>query len=270
MLDTEALNPRTAHLDQMSAQEMVTAFQVENRRAVDAVEAALPEIAAAVEAAAQALRQGGRIFYVGCGTSGRIAAQDAAECPPTYGTDPGQVVAILAGGPSAMVRAAEGAEDSAEEGVRDLDAYAVTAGDLVIGISASGNARYVCAALERARALGARTVSVSSNKTAKIAAIAEIVITTPTGAEAVAGSTRMKAGTAQKLVLNMISTGAMVLTGHVMGNLMINLKPTNEKLRHRMIGIVSHLTGLPEDDSEALLEASGWNIRAACSLHPES
>ena len=262
MLDTEKRNPRTLLLDRMSSEEMVSVFQEENRVAVEALTPALPSIARAIDAAASALTDGGRILYVGCGTSGRLAAQDAAECPPTYGTAPEQVVAVLAGGASALVKASEGAEDSAEDGAKAIRENGVCAKDIVIGISASGGAAYVLGALRAAHAAGATTVSVTSNADAPISAASDIVIYTPTGPEPVTGSTRMKAGTAQKLVLNMISTGAMVKTGHVISNLMVNLKPTNRKLRARMIRIVSVLADCPEAIAERRLEQRNWSIRS--------
>lgn len=267
MLDTEKRNPRTLLLDRMSSDEMVSVFQEENRVAVEALTPALPMIARAIDAAAQALAEGGRILYVGCGTSGRLAAQDAAECPPTYGTDPGQVVAVLAGGASALVKASEGAEDSAADGASALQERQVSPKDVVVGISASGGAAYVLGALRAARFAGAKTISVTSNADAPISAEADIAICTPTGAEPVTGSTRMKAGTAQKLVLNMISTGAMVKTGHVISNLMVNLKPTNRKLRARMIRIVSVLAECPEEIAEQRLEQHHWSIRSVLAAN---
>lgn len=267
MLDTEKRNPRTLLLDRMSSDEMVSVFQEENRVAVEALTPALPMIARAIDAAAQALAEGGRILYVGCGTSGRLAAQDAAECPPTYGTDPGQVVAVLAGGASALVKASEGAEDSAADGASALQERQVSPKDVVVGISASGGASYVLGALRAARLVGAKTISVTSNADAPISAEADIAICTPTGAEPVTGSTRMKAGTAQKLVLNMISTGAMVKTGHVISNLMVNLKPTNRKLRARMIRIVSVLAECPEEVAEQRLERYHWSIRSVLAAN---
>lgn len=251
------------HLDQMSTSEMLQVIHQENQRSVEAVGEALSAIEKAVDAAASALEQGGRILYIGAGTSGRIAAMDAAECPPTFGVPYDQVVAIMAGGDAAFRKAAEGVEDSAEAGKLDLLAQNPSSKDFVMGISASGNAAYVVRALETARELGCKTAALSSNEECKIGKIAEIFIYTDTGAEVVTGSTRMKAGNAQKLVLNMISTGAMVKTGKVCENLMINLRPTNQKLRERMIRITTQLASVSAEKAEELLEKAQWKIRDA-------
>ena len=263
MLRTEARNPATAHLDRATTPEMLRLIDEANRRSVDAVQEALPQIARVVDAAAAAIAGGGRIVYVGAGTSGRLAVQDAAECPPTYGVDPGTVVALMAGGREAVFRAAEGVEDDAEAGRRDMLALDPGPRDLVLGVSAAGGAAYVVAAMEAAHARGATTASLSSNPGTAIERAADLPIIVDTGAEVVTGSTRMKAGNAQKMVLNMVSTCAMVKTGKVIGNLMVNLRPTNRKLRARMIGIVEELASVPADRAEALLEAHGWSIPAA-------
>ena len=263
MLLTEQRNPQTSNLDKATTQEMLRLISDANRRSVEAVDAALPQIAVAVDAAAAAIAAGGRIIYVGAGTSGRLAVQDAAECPPTYGVSPETVVALMAGGRDAVFRAAEGVEDDAEAGRRDMLALSPSPRDFALGVSAAGGAAYVVAALEAARSCGAKTASLSSNPGTPIARVSEIEIFTDTGAEVVTGSTRMKAGNAQKMVLNMISTCAMVKTGKVIGNLMVNLKPTNRKLRARMVGIVAKLACVAEDRAEAMLEAAGWSIPAA-------
>jgi len=260
---TEQRNPNTMHIDTASTAEMLRMISDENMNSVRAVEKALPQIAPAVDAAAKAIAQGGRIIYVGCGTSGRIACADAAECPPTFGVDYDTVIAVIAGGESALVRASENAEDSAEKGRADLLARNITAKDIVIGISASGGAAYVESALRTAKEAGCTTVSVACNPGSRIEKAADFPIVTETGAEVISGSTRMKAGNAQKMVLNMISTGAMVKTGKVYENLMINLRPTNIKLRARMIGIVSDILGTDAEESERLLEENGFVIREA-------
>ncbi|MBE6560328.1 MAG: N-acetylmuramic acid 6-phosphate etherase [Ruminococcaceae bacterium] len=260
---TEARNAKTTHIDQASTAEMLRMISEENMNSVRAVDAALDQIAPVVDAAAASLARGGRIVYIGCGTSGRIAVADAAECPPTYGVDYNTVIAIIAGGEKTLVRAAEGEEDSAEKGREDLLARNVTADDIVIGISASGNAAYVASALKTAREIGCVTASLSSNPDCLIGRIADYPITADTGAEVITGSTRMKAGNAQKMILNMISTCAMVKTGKVYENLMINLRPTNIKLRARMISIVSDICGTDAAASEALLEANNFVIRDA-------
>ena len=263
MLATEQRNPATARFDQSSTEEMLRLMDAANRRSVAAVREALPQVALAVDAAAAALAAGGRIVYVGAGTSGRLAVLDAAECPPTFGVDPGTVVALLAGGAGAMFRAAEGVEDDAAAGRRDLLALDPGPRDFVLGVSASGGAAYVAAALAAARERGAKTASLSSNPATAIAREADVEIVVDTGAEVVTGSTRLKAGNAQKMVLNMVSTCAMAKTGKVLGNLMVNLRPSNKKLRNRMVGIVETLAGVDAARAEAMLEASGWSIPAA-------
>ena len=268
MLRTEARNPATAHLDRATTPEMLRLIDEANQRSVEAVREALPQIARVVDAAAAAIAAGGRIIYVGAGTSGRLAVQDAAECPPTYGVDPGTVVALMAGGREAVFRAAEGVEDDAEAGRRDMLALGPGPHDLVLGVSAAGGAAYVVAAMDAARERGATTASLSSNPATAIERAADLPIVVDTGAEVVTGSTRMKAGNAQKMVLNMVSTCAMVKTGKVIGNLMVNLRPTNRKLRARMIGIVEELADVPAARAEALLEASAWSIPAALAAHP--
>ena len=260
---TERRDPATEHFDRESTEGMLRFLDAANERSVAAVREALPQVARAVDAAAAALAAGGRIVYVGAGTSGRLAVLDAAECPPTFGADPGTVVALMAGGAGAMFRAAEGVEDDAAAGRRDLLALVPGPRDFVLGVSASGGAAYVAAALAAARERGAKTASLSSNPATAIAREADIEIVVDTGAEVVAGSTRLKAGNAQKMVLNMVSTCAMAKTGMVLGNLMVNLRPSNKKLRARMVGIVSELAGADAARAEAMLEAAGWSIPAA-------
>ena len=263
MLATEQRNPATKDFDKAGTDEMLRMMDEANRRSVDAVREALPQVARVVDAAAAALAAGGRIIYVGAGTSGRLAVLDAAECPPTFGADPGTVVALMAGGAGAMFRAAEGVEDDAAAGRRDLLALVPGPRDLVLGVSAAGGAAYVVGALEAARERGARTASLSSNPATPIERAADLPIVVDTGAEVVAGSTRLKAGNAQKMVLNMVSTCAMAKTGKVLGNLMVNLRPSNRKLRARMVGIVETLAGVDAARAEAMLEKAGWSIPAA-------
>lgn len=262
MLKTEERNPKTTHIDKMSVADMLKVINEENYNAVKAVENASPQIEKAIEAVVEGLNRGGRLFYVGAGTSGRIGVMDAAECPPTYGVDKNLVVGIIAGGYECMTRAAEQEEDSYEQGVADIKKYDITANDRVVGISASGGAAYVIGALEYAKAQGAVTIGVTSNSS-PLSEKSDVAIITDTGAEVVTGSTRMKAGTAQKLVLNAISTAAMIKTGKVYQNLMINLKPSNKKLKNRMIRITSDILGTGKAEAERKLEESGWNIRAA-------
>lgn len=263
MLKTEMRNPQTVHIDKMTTLDMVRVMNEENAVAVEAVGAALPEVARAVDAVAEALMNGGRLIYMGAGTSGRLGVIDAAECPPTFGVSPELVVGIIAGGESCMFRAAESQEDDAAHGVADLKEKKLTSRDVVVGISAAGGAAYVIGALEYAKSLGCVTVGLTSNADTPLDKTADISIVTDTGAEVITGSTRLKAGTAQKLVLNMISTCAMVKCGHVYENLMINLRPTNQKLRSRMVRIVAAILDVDEQTATARLDANEWNIRRA-------
>ncbi len=263
MLATEMRNPATTHIDTASTLEQLQLIQAENMRAAAAVGQALPAIAAAVDAIVAGLRQGGRLIYLGAGTSGRLGVLDASECPPTYGVSPDLVVGVIAGGRECMFRAAEGAEDSAKAAEADMQALGLIPADTVVGISAAGGAAYVLAALRYAKQRGCTAVGLTCNADSPLAQQADVAIVTDTGAEPITGSTRMKAGSAHKMVLNMLSTCAMVQTGHVMENLMINLRPTNEKLRARVISIVRELTGAQEAETVALLDANGWVIREA-------
>ena len=261
MLKTEMRNPATTHIDTADTITMLEMINRENFNAVKAVENALPEIAKAVDVIAEAIAAGGRLIYVGAGTSGRLAVADAAECPPTFGVSRDVVSAIIAGGEKTLVSASENQEDFADVGRDDLLKKNITALDVVCGISASGGAAYVEGALLAAKEQGCKTISVSSNFNTRIGAASDIAVVTDTGAEVIQGSTRMKAGTAQKLVLNMFSTCAMIKTGKVYENVMVNLKPSNIKLRHRVIGIVRSLTDVSEERAIELLEAHDWVIR---------
>lgn len=263
MLKTEMRNENSMHIDRMDTLSMVKLINEENKKSVNAVDEAFPAIATVCDAAAASLEKGGRIFYVGAGTSGRIGVMDAAECPPTFGVEKDRVIGIIAGGAKCMTMAAEAEEDNAEAGREDIARYGLNEKDIVIGISASGGADYVVGALLYANSVGACSVSISSNSDTPIEHAAKLHIVVDTGAEVITGSTRMKSGTAQKLVLNMISTAAMVKTGKVYENLMINLRPGNRKLKLRMIGIICEITGCDAENSEKLLDANGWNIRKA-------
>ena len=263
MLRTEMRNPATKHLDKMSTAEMMRVMQDENMNAARAVGAELENIGRAVDAITERMARGGRLFYIGCGTSGRLGVLDASECPPTYGVSHDLVVGIIAGGDGALRRAAEFGEDSYETGVADLSDYNINENDSVVGISVAGGAAYVIGALEYAKKQGALTIALCNNEGCKIEQIADMGIHPDTGAEVVAGSTRMKAGSSHKMILNMISTAVMVKAGHVYENMMINLRPTNVKLRARMIRIVSDITGEDESVSERLLEENGFCIRDA-------
>ncbi len=269
MLRTEMRNPKTTHIDKMSTAQMLQAIQDENINAVHAVGQQLDAIGQAVDAIAHAFENGGRLIYMGAGTSGRTGVIDATECPPTFGVPAGQVIGIIAGGEKTMFRASENQEDNAEAGVRDLQEKQLNSHDIVVGVSAAGGAAYVIGALEYAKSIGCTTVGLTSNPGTLLDKTADISIVCDTGPEVITGSTRMKAGTAQKLVLNMLSTGAMIKTGKVYENLMINLSATNEKLLGRMKRIVSEITGVDLEKAEQLLERSDWNIRGAIALHEQ-
>lgn len=263
MLKTEMRNEYTTHIDRMSTEEMVYAMQRENENAAKAVGGVCDNIAEAIDRISHLMSKGGRLFYVGCGTSGRLGVLDASECPPTYGVSPELVVGIIAGGDSALRRSSESAEDDFEAGKKALGAYDIGKNDTVAGISAAGGAAYVLGALSLAKEKGAFTVGITSNAYSRISQEADISIAPDTGAEVVTGSTRMKAGSAHKMILNMISTGVMIRLGNVYENLMINLRPSNIKLKKRMIGIVTEITGKDERSSEELLESHDWDIRDA-------
>ena len=261
MLKTEMRNPKTTHLDRMTTAEMLRVIQEENHNAVKAVDGCLDAVSRAVDMATDALRKGGRLIYVGAGTSGRLGVLDASEACPTFGVPEGTIVGVMAGGVEALYRAGELEEDSAEFGIRDLKAINLSSADCVVGVSAAGGAEYVLAAVEYAKSLGCATVGLTCNEGSSLAKLADIAIVTDTGAEVVTGSTRMKAGTAHKLVLNMLSTCSMVHLGNVYENMMVNLKPSNEKLRERMAGIVSEIKKVGRDEALDLLVGSGWSIR---------
>ncbi len=255
---TEAINERTRDLDLRPVLEQVRLMNEEDRRVPEAVAAVLPQIAAAVTRIADAFERGGRLFYVGAGTSGRIAELDAVESPPTFGVPAEQVQAVIAGGREALLGAVEGAEDDAETGAREMDARGVGPNDTVVGIAASGETPFVLGAVRRARARGAATIAVACTPASSLEAACDLAIVPVPGPEVVAGSTRLKAGTAQKLVLNMLSTLAMVRIGKVYGNLMVDLQTTNVKLRRRAVGIVAAATGADEAAAqEALAGADG-------------
>lgn len=263
MKKTEARNPRTTHFDEMSAKEMVAVMQAENERAVQAVGEACEAIARAVDGAAERVKRGGRLLYVGCGTSGRLGVMDASECPPTFGVSPETVVGIIAGGDHALRYSVEHVEDDEQAGRYDLSLKNVTENDTVIGISVAGDAAYVAGAIRLAKEKKALTVGITSNDDSILARETDVPIVTDTGAEVVAGSTRLKAGTAHKMVLNMISTSVMAKQGYVYENMMINLKPANVKLAERMKRIVSDMSGADGERAERALTDNGWDIRSA-------
>ncbi len=261
MLKTEMRNVKTQHIDKMDTLSMLKSINEENMYSVLAVDRVLEKIALGVDVITESFTKGGRLFYIGAGTSGRIAIMDAAECPPTYGVGYDKVVGIIAGGEKCLVKAGEGGEDVAEAGVADLAKYNITKNDVVVGISVAGGAAYVLAALEYAKAQGARTIGLTSNQDSVLAKCSDIAICPDTGAEVITGSTRMKGGNAQKFVLNMLSTCAMVKSGYVYENLMINLKPSNIKLKNRMISIVCDILGCEMFDAERLLDKNEWSIK---------
>ncbi|MQY39843.1 N-acetylmuramic acid 6-phosphate etherase [Streptomyces sp. RB17] len=257
-LGTETRNERTADLDRMPVTELLSVMNAEDQTVALAVRDAVPEIGAAVEAITASLRRGGRLIYIGAGTSGRIGLLDAVECPPTFGTSPEQVVGLLSGGPSAFVVAVEGAEDEPARAVADLDEIGVNERDTVVGLAASGRTPYVIGGLKHAAAKGAVTVSVACNRNAVVSRHADIPIEVPTGPEVLTGSTRLKAGTAEKMVCNMLSTASMVRLGKVYGNLMVDVRASNNKLVDRARRMVVQATGTdPDTAAEALRAADG-------------
>ena len=265
---TEKRNPRTAAIDLATPLEIVDLIAAEDRRIPEAVHSQREQIARAIEEAEATFRRGGRLFYVGAGTSGRLGVLDASEMPPTYGTDPDMVQGIIAGGHKALTRSQEGAEDRLQSAVEDLDAHGVRAGDFVVGIAASGTTPYVRRALAHARSLGARTGLVAcSPPPEETLAYVDILILPITGPEVVTGSTRMKAGTATKLVLNTITTGAMIRLGKTYGNLMVDLRATNKKLEDRSERIIAEVCELSRDDARALLDRAGGVVKTAIAMH---
>lgn len=262
-LVSETRNPQTMDLDALTTIELVNRFNQQDTLVAEAVKATLPEVAKAVDAAATALKAGGRIIYMGAGTSGRLGVLDASECPPTFGVPHGLVVGLIAGGPGALLKAVEGAEDSAQLGEDDLKALSLQAGDLVVGLAASGRTPYVIGGLKYANAVGCTTVAVSCNPDSPIAQEADIAISPVVGPEALTGSTRLKSGTAQKLVLNMISTGAMVKFGKVYQNLMVDMKATNIKLVDRACRMLMEATGVTREVAETVLKQTDFDVKPA-------
>ncbi|MER7664637.1 MULTISPECIES: N-acetylmuramic acid 6-phosphate etherase [unclassified Streptomyces] len=262
-LTTEAFRPELADIDQQPTLEIARVMNGEDRTVPDAVAAQLPRIAAAIDATAERMSRGGRLVYAGAGTAGRLGVLDASECPPTFNTDPSEVLGLIAGGPSAMVKAVEGAEDSKELATADLDGLRLTADDTVVGISASGRTPYAIGAVEHARALGSLTVGLSCNADSALAAAADHGIEVVVGPELLTGSTRLKAGTAQKLVLNMISTITMIRLGKTYGNLMVDVRASNEKLRARSRRIVALATEAADEEIEAALAATDGEVKEA-------
>ncbi len=260
---SEQRNVASKNLDRMSTMQIVRLMNREDRKVAAAVGRVLPAIARAVDAIVKAIRNGGRLIYVGAGSSGRMAVLDAAECPPTFGTSPKLVQALIAGGRPAVTGAVEGAEDSSANAERDLHAKKLTRRDVVVGITASGTTPYVLAALQYARRRGATTVAITVNARTPVARPAKILIATEVGPEVLTGSTRLKAGTSQKMVLNMLSTAAMVRLGHVYENLMIDVKPSNQKVSARILRILAEASGKSLSAAEHALRQAGHNMRVA-------
>ncbi len=259
---TEQRNPATVHIDEVSTLEMVRLINEEDKKVADAVEKVLPQIAEAIDVTAQRLGRGGRLIYVGCGTSGRLGILDASECPPTFSADPEMVQGVIAGGEQAVFQAVEGAEDNRALGAEDLAKRQITEKDVVAGIAASGRTPYVLGAMEYALSVGAAVLGVTCCPGSEVDTLAQIGISPCPGPEVVTGSTRMKSGTAQKMVLNMLSTGTMIKLGKVYGNLMVDVQPTNEKLRERCVTIVRSATGA---DRAAAVQAL-----SSCDFRPKT
>jgi N-acetylmuramic acid 6-phosphate etherase len=265
-LPTESRNPASNHLDALSTLEMLALINAEDAKVAGAVQAELPSIARAVDAIAERFSRGGRLFYIGAGTSGRLGVLDASECPPTFSVSAELIQGLVAGGDSALRLSSEHSEDSREEGVRDLAAAGFAANgrpDTLVGIAASGRTPYVLGAIEYAKGLGALTVGLSCVPASALAQAAEIAITPATGAEVLTGSTRMKAGTATKMVLNMLSTGVMVRTGTTFGNLMVNMRPSNAKLVDRAERIIAEAVGCDAETAARLLMESANDVKVA-------
>lgn len=264
---TEKRNIRSKNIDELSTQDIVDLINAEDRLVPRAVGRERKRIAAAVDLIAGRLRGGGRLFYVGAGTSGRLGVLDASECPPTFGVRPSMVQGIIAGGRRALVRAIEGAEDHADDGARDIDKKRVKATDVVVGLAACGMTPYVRGAMKRARQIGAATIFITCAPEAVRDIAADIIINPVVGPEVITGSTRMKAGTATKLVLNTLTTGAMIKLGKVYGNLMVDLQATNEKLRDRSVRIVAEMAHLRRADAKALLASAKGKAKTAIVMH---
>ncbi|KAA8999912.1 N-acetylmuramic acid 6-phosphate etherase [Affinibrenneria salicis] len=262
-LISEMRNPETMDLDTLSTLELVTRLNQQDDMVAPAVRLTLPQVAQAIDAATASLQAGGRLIYMGAGTSGRLGVLDAAECPPTFGVPHGRVIGLIAGGPDALLRAVEGAEDDENLGRRDLQALTLTERDMVVGLAASGRTPYVIGGLRYARMLGCRTAAISCNPASPIAGAAAIAISPLVGPEALTGSTRLKSGTAQKLVLNMLSTGVMVKLGKVYQNLMVDVKATNVKLVDRACRIVTEATGVTPEEARHALDQTDYEAKPA-------
>ncbi|WP_238594677.1 N-acetylmuramic acid 6-phosphate etherase [Caenibacillus caldisaponilyticus] len=262
-MTTESINPDTVNIDHMSPMEILTLMNKEDEKVIHAVKQVIPAIAEVVEAVVAAIKDGGRVFFVGAGTSGRMGVLEAAECPPTFGVSKELFQAVIAGGEEAVYQAVESAEDDSEQGKKDLQDRALSGKDVVIGIAASGKTPYVVGALEWAKRCGAKTVALACNEQSVIGEIADYKIEAVPGPEVISGSTRMKAGTVQKLILNMITTTSMIKLGKVYRNLMVDLHISNRKLRERAINIIKMATGADDDTAREALKNSDNNVKAA-------
>jgi len=260
---TEERNPLTRDIDTLTTLDMLTLINAEDQKVALVVRDELPNIVAAVDAITARMQRGGRLIYIGAGTSGRLGVLDASECPPTFGTLPELVVGLIAGGPAALTEAVEGAEDDREGGAREIAQLSVNENDSVIGIAASGRTPYAIGGLQEAKKRGALTVSITCNRPSPLEELAEIGIAPVVGPEVVSGSTRLKAGTAQKMVLNMISTAVMIRLGKTYSNLMVDVQPTNAKLKVRARRIVEQACGLNAEEAAALIEACGGEVKVA-------
>jgi N-acetylmuramic acid 6-phosphate etherase len=260
---TEQANPVSEGIDAQPTERILEIINGEDRQVAERVAGEIPAIARAVDAIVEAMRAGGRLFYIGAGTSGRLGVLDASECPPTFGVGPNVVQGIMAGGEAALARATEAAEDNPERGARDLRENGFTARDVLVGIAASGRTPYVLGAVEEARRMGAVTAGISCTPDSELARVVQIAITPITGPEIVAGSTRMKAGTATKLVLNMLSTAVFIRRGYVYSNLMVNVQPKNRKLVERARRIIAQAVGVGNEAAGELLVAAGNSVRTA-------
>lgn len=272
---TEQRNERTAHIDELSTIDMVRLINDEDKKVAYAVEETLEPIACAIDLITEKMKAEGRLIYCGCGTSGRLGVLDAVECPPTFSTEPEMVQGLIAGGYSAIFKAVEGAEDDYELGVEDLKKIQFTKNDILVGIAASGRTPYVIGAMEYAKSMGASVISVTCNPGSLMGKMADIDIAPSPGPEVVTGSTRMKSGTAQKMVLNMLSTSTMIKLGKVYGNLMVDVKPSNSKLIQRCISIVCTSTDVSEERAKEVLEQCGYNPKTAivmivCNMDSEA
>jgi N-acetylmuramic acid 6-phosphate etherase len=262
-LETEARNPRSTTIDRMSVEDVLRLINSEDKTVPSAVEKEIPNIAKTVKFVIESFKSGGRLIYIGSGTSGRLGVLDASECPPTFGADPNMVIGIIAGGWEALRRSAEGAEDIEEAGARALDEARVTPKDTVIGLSASGRTPFVIGALDFAKAIGCKTVAISTNPRPKMKDHADITIAPVVGPEVLTGSTRMKSATAQKLILNMITTTAMIGIGKAYQNLMVDMRPWSSKLRERSKRIIMELAGVDYQKANAVFEKSGRDLKSA-------